>query len=250
MTNKILIDLQYTELLKTFDEAGFRDLIEVIDAKIVDVEMGISACEIKRVTCSSNDIWSSVKDGRFDDQAISMGLNFEHPCFIFEIQDKKNLYVYADTPEHSFTPEKFESLCLTMSWDFKCPVYITESPKETMELILKLWKKDQTGPKVVTPTNKEPKPRTLRDQQIYWLSGFYDMGDKKTEEILTIFKQPFKILKWILETQLTYTKNNTIKGTTSTIPGYGPKFFQKNQELLLTEVKNNGKKEPETSTNE
>ncbi|MCK5581899.1 MAG: hypothetical protein KAJ18_11570, partial [Candidatus Omnitrophica bacterium] len=81
-----------------------------------------------------------------------------------------------------------------------------------------------------------PKKRTLRDDQLFFLQGLYNTGQKKGEILLDSFdNDPTEVIKSILDTKVLYTKTGNPKGLDgpmNNLEGFGPKYVLQNQSLL------------------
>lgn len=65
-----------------------------------------------------------------------------------------------------------------------------------------------------------------------------DVSGKKADLLLKTFKTPWNIFMAIISSEIKYTRTGNPKGVTGPfeyIKGFGPKFIQKNKELLLNE---------------
>lgn len=180
--------------------------------------------EIKRIAWTANDLWSSLKDGRFHDQLEKMQ-SFSLRLLIIEMDPRKSPFT------EYFTEKHWESMCLTAEVNYNVHLHITNSMQDTIKLLLRIWEKIN-HPHRTDPTNKAPKPKTLREQQQYLLSGLQDVGVEKTAELLTIFQNPMAVFEWIRAMDIQLTKSGHPK-VNCAIKGFGPQFFLKNKPLLL-----------------
>jgi len=190
--------------------------------------------EIKRVSLNgSNDLRSSLFDDRIHQQSKSRHENYEINILIIEIEKVgENI---ANPFDSAFTPQHLKSLRQTLELSFDCHVHFTSSMKETVDLIYADWEHEKKGKKYISDCNPAPRPKTFREQQIYFLSGLLNIGDKSALELLDYFKTPIEIIKWIIQTELQYTKTGNPKSPVlpQGLSGYGHTFFEKNQTLLL-----------------
>ena len=94
-----------------------------------------------------------------------------------------------------------------------------------------------------TPTNKHPKPKSLRDSQIYLLSGLLQVGIKNAKILLDALGTPYEVFRAIKKAEFVIPKRGKVKkliGDIAEIKGFGKTFVEINQKLLteLTEEEN------------
>ena len=187
--------------------------------------------EIKRVELSGNhDLKASLHDDRIHKQAKARQENYKWNALIILIENDTGLLF-----DPYFTPKHWESLQMTMKVQFNSHLFLVQSEERLISLIYAIWDKVKEGPYYVDPCNKTPRPNPIElyDNQMYLLSGLYDLGKEKCKVLLDHFKYPILIIKWILFTKInTSLKHPKISETSVRIPGFGPKFFLKNQKLL------------------
>jgi ERCC4-type nuclease len=116
------------------------------------------------------------------------------------------------------------------------PVVPTSRKSETAILLNRIasWtQEEKTDPLIA---RKSPKKRTLREDQLFFLQGLYNTGQKKGEILLDTFdSDPTKVLNSILDTKVLYTKSGNpkgLEGPMNNLEGFGPKYVLKNQGLL------------------
>jgi len=195
--------------------------------------------EIKRITKKWNptskrnahDLLSSLWDGRFWNQTEDRFLNFKRSILIIQIDPGAKFF------NQYFSEAMWIEMKNDAMWYYNQHIEYSTSHEETWQIILNFFLISINQKDHHDPTNKSKKETALIDQQRYFLSGLIGIGKKQSLILLQLFKTPLCILKWILETQLTYTKNNKLKGTNSNVPDFGPTFFEKNQKLLTTQAK-------------
>jgi len=211
-----------------------------IELKIMIVQPSNNHCiEIKRIKKAynhlqihnANDFYSSWQDGRLYTQAKDRNENFQWSGMILEKEPG------ATINNMILTKDKLAKVFNTLVYSLNQHIIETQSFDFSLQVILEIFLTSIDSKDHSDPTNKEKKPTALIDQQRYFLSGLIGCGKKQSLILLQIFKTPLCILKWILETQLTYTRNNKLKGTNSNVPDFGPTFFQNNQRLLTTQAK-------------
>jgi ERCC4-type nuclease len=221
------LDIEPDPGVPIFDDremaSGLFDLLDKMNKSYKRATLNIGDCiisnrvciEIKRATFTGNDLFESLKDDRIHEQSKNRHANYEINYMIIEILKGANIF------NQFFTEKHFKSLCQTLELSFDTHIKISDSPEETIELIYDLWEREKKGVKYVAPINKEPYPKSLRDQQIYLLSGLDGCGDKKAEVLLKAFQSPARVFAWIINPEGVKIEN------------FGPKFFEKNKKILL-----------------
>lgn len=218
---------------------------------IGDFQLSTRVCgEIKRIKFGSstdfesyNDLAASLKDDRVHYQSADRHNLFEVNYLILEIQQIEDPKTHeirtAPITCGWFDMQKLESLLLTLELSFDVHIKVTHSMKETAELIYILYNHELKGEKFVEPTNPEPRPKTLYEQQIYFLSGLLGCGYKKAVQLLEVDITPLAVIKRIRDTKLLTTKSGNPKGIDPEVPvkGFGYTFFVENQALLLLDGK-------------
>jgi ERCC4-type nuclease len=221
-----------------------KGLKPIFDIDVVELEIGDAQVsnnhvfEIKRISKqynpheqhNSNDLQSSLWDGRFFEQTIQRQA-FPWSGIILEIESGAKV-----TNKH-FSQETFNDILDEVCFNYNQHVLYSTGFEETLQILIKCLLKDIKKGDHHDPTNKEKRPTSLIDQQRYFLSGLIGMGKQNSLRILQSKLTPLAVLKWILETELIYNKNGKPKGTNSDVSGFGPEFFSKNQRLLNTIAK-------------
>jgi ERCC4-type nuclease len=193
----------------------------------------------KIITENNNDLRASLFDGRLHEQSKNRNEKFKWNALFVIVEKDAKCYDDYFTPKHWTSIQKTLSLCNNTH------IFTFSSEKEAIIVLYEYYKEIKKGPYFIPPVNKQPRPKTLRENQIYFLSGLFDMGYKKCDFLLDIFQTPEEIIKWILTTQIRYTKSGVAKICKESykIKGYGPKFFIKNKKLLRKVAEKHDSKE-------
>ena len=126
------------------------------------------------------------------------------------------------------------------------PVVPTTRKSETAILLNRIasWTQEEKSDPLIA--RKSPKKRTLREDQLFFLQGLYNTGQKKGEILLDSFENsPEKVLNSILQTDVVYTKTGNpkgLEGPMKSLEGFGPKYVLQNQRLLRSSAKDEAKK--------
>ena len=207
---------------------------------IGDFALSERACgEVKRVKVRPpygkfeeyNDVWASLIDGRLYRQAKNRHDNYERNFAIVEVESGAEFFSL------SFTNDHWQSILITLSLSFECPVILSGSMEETVSIIYEAWEKEKAGEHYVSPYIKRPAATTLGDYQRNLLMGLLNVGEQKALDLLDLFNTPFAVINWIYQAQVQYTKSGNPKqfkkDHPSFVQGFGPSFFLENQRLLM-----------------
>jgi len=215
--------------------------VKVMQLYIADVTISEKTCiEIKRVKKRPNyapfakyreynDFIASQEDNRLYRQARDRRDNYECNFVIIELEPGADLFTKA------IPKQRFDHMIQSMAVYYHSVFLYSSSTEETAQMIADILARDIKGDHYVSPINKRPRPATLRDEQINMVAGLLDVSDKKANVLLDIFKSPWEILTWIKNTTIRYTKggNPKLAKDQYEIKGFGPKFFLKNQKMLV-----------------
>ena len=190
------------------------------------------ACERKTGT----DLISSIMDNRLFEQIDRLIETYEQPVLIVEdLPSAFERLEWKKRKKHVFGALTYIFLRRQM------PIVPTWNKSETAILLNRIasWtQEEKTDPLIA---RKSPKRRTLRDDQLYFIQGLYNTGQKKGEILLNAFNNnPKEVIDSILQTEVLYTKTGNpkgLKGPMSNLEGFGPKYVLKNQGLFQSSNK-------------
>jgi Fanconi anemia group M protein len=185
------------------------------------------ACERK----TGADLISSIMDNRLFEQIDRLIETYEQPILILE-----DLPLAFERVEWKKRKKHVFGALTYIFLRRQLPIVPTGSKSETAILLNRIasWtQEEKTDPLIA---RKSPKKRTLRDDQLYFLQGLYNTGQKKGEILLDVFNNnPKEVIDSILKTEVLYTKTGNPKGLNgpmSNLEGFGPKYVLKNQSLF------------------
>ena len=192
----------------------------------------IVACERK----TGADLIASIMDNRLFEQIDRLIETYEQPILILEdFPSAFERVEWKKRKKHVFGALTYIFLRRQL------PVVPTSSISETAILLNRIasWtQEEKTDPLIA---RKSPKKRTLRDDQLYFLQGLYNTGQKKGEILMNAFNNnPKEVIDSILDTEVLYTKTGNPKGLNgpmSELEGFGPKYVLKNQRLFHSSKK-------------
>ena len=185
------------------------------------------ACERK----TGADLISSIMDNRLFEQIDRLIETYEQPILILE-----DLSLAFERVEWKKRKKHVFGALTYIFLRRQLPIVPTGTKSETAILLNRIasWtQEEKTDPLIA---RKSPKKRTLRDDQLYFLQGLYNTGQKKGDILLDTFNNnPKEVIDSILETEVLYTKTGNPKGLNgpmSDLEGFGPKYVLKNQSLF------------------
>ncbi|MHA1541392.1 MAG: ERCC4 domain-containing protein [Candidatus Hodarchaeales archaeon] len=185
------------------------------------------ACERK----TGADLISSIMDNRLFEQIDRLIETYEQPILILE-----DLSLAFERVEWKKRKKHVFGALTYIFLRRQLPIVPTGTKSETAILLNRIasWtQEEKTDPLIA---RKSPKKRTLRDDQLYFLQGLYNTGQKKGDILLDSFNNnPKEVIDSILETEVLYTKTGNPKGLNgpmSDLEGFGPKYVLKNQSLF------------------
>jgi len=177
------------------------------------------------------DFVASMLDKSLHDQAAKMARYFEGWKFLFL---EGFISVMADDPHNKNLRGWIKSMRVTLRQYDICMWQIDDIYEVVRELE-RLDKKCGEAPQI---------HETLDDKYTGWsdqkkiICKLLDVSNKKADTLLEIFNSPWEIFKAIIESGVLYTRTGNLKGVIGAfenVKGFGPKFIQKNKEMLLNE---------------
>ncbi|PWI48847.1 hypothetical protein CEE45_04625 [Candidatus Heimdallarchaeota archaeon B3_Heim] len=195
------------------------------------------ACERK----TGADLISSIMDNRLFEQIDRLIETYDQPILIVE-----NLETAFERTEWKKRKKHVFGALTYIFLRRQVPVVPTTRKSETAILLNRIasWTQEEKSDPLIA--RKSPKKRTLREDQLFFLQGLYNTGQKKGEILLDSFKNsPEKVLNSILQTDVVYTKTGNpkgLEGPMKSLEGFGPKYVIQNQRLLRSSAKDEAKK--------
>jgi len=179
-----------------------------------------------------DDLVASICDNRFFRQLLTLKKYYAQPMVILE------------NPGRMFLGRGVNTASIYGAMMYACtrleiPIIPTRTEHETGQIIWSLAKTIQTDqPFTYQPLAIDKQPLTKQDQFMF-LEGFTDVGESKAEELLTAFHTPWGVIQAIQQSAITYSPASKLKGVDGplhALSGYGPKFVQKNLDLLTLAI--------------
>ncbi|WP_455142318.1 ERCC4 domain-containing protein [Candidatus Hodarchaeum mangrovi] len=185
------------------------------------------ACERKTGT----DLIASIMDSRLFEQIDRLIETYDQPVLIIE-----NLTAAFERVEWKKRKKHVYGALTYIFLKRQLPIIPTSKVSETAIVLNRIasWvQEDKSDPLIA---RKSPKKRNLRDNQIFFLQGLHNTGQKKAEILLDHFNQsPTNVIKGILKSKVIYTKTGNPKGLEGPfekLEGFGPKYLIENKKIL------------------
>ncbi len=187
------------------------------------------------------DLISSITDNRLFEQIDRLIATYEQPILILE-----NLETAFERTEWKKRKKHVFGALTYIFLRRQVPTVPTTRKSETAILLNRIasWTQEEKSDPLIA--RKSPKKRSLRDDQLFFLQGLYNTGQKKGEILLDSFgNSPENVLNSILQTEVVYTKTGNpkgLEGPMKALEGFGPKYVMSNQRLLRSSETQNSRK--------
>jgi ERCC4-type nuclease len=185
------------------------------------------ACERKTGT----DLITSITDNRLFEQIDRLIETYQQPLLILED--------FPSAFERTEWKKRKKHVYGALTYIFlrrQVPIIPTSRMSETAIALNRIasWVQEDHDDPIIA--RKSPKTRSLTDNQLFFLQGLYNTGQKKAKILLKEFEGvPMNALNAIVDSKVIYTRTGNpkgIKGAFEQLEGFGPKYLLKNQELL------------------
>ena len=185
------------------------------------------ACERKTGT----DLITSIMDNRLFEQVERLIETYEQPLLLLE--DLPSAF------ERTEWKKRKKHVYGALTYIFlrrQVPIIPTSQLSETAIALNRIasWVQEDHDDPIIA--RKSPKARSLSDNQLFFLQGLHNTGQKKAKILLNKFDgAPINVINAILDSKVIYTKTGNPKGIDGVfeqLEGFGPKYLLKNQELL------------------
>lgn len=189
------------------------------------------ACERKTGT----DLITSIMDNRLFEQIERLIDTYEQPILLLEN--------FSSAFERTEWKKRKKHVYGALTYIFlrkQVPVIPTSMMSETAIALNRIasWVQEDHDDPILS--RKSPKTRSLSDNQLYFLQGLHNTGQKKGKILLDTFETPIQVMNAILDSKVIYTRTGNpkgIEGAFEQLEGFGPKYLLKNQKLLRSSRK-------------
>lgn len=180
----IIIDRRERDVLRNLDPG--KALLEERQLEtgdfILSDRVGV---ERKRI----GDFLQSIIDQRLFRQLENLARSFERPLLVLE-GNPESLYLERDIHENTI-----RGVLASIAIDYKIPIIWTQNSRETAEQLYWIANREQIIEKRDIQVRSSKRPKSLKEQQEYLVSGLPGINSKRARKLLEKFKTPEKVFK-------------------------------------------------------
>ncbi|MBA7661856.1 hypothetical protein ES703_69876 [subsurface metagenome] len=185
------------------------------------------------------DFVSSIMDNRLFEQCLRLKETYTTPILILE---GLNDNVFENT---GMKISSIYGALAYISYKLGISVIPTRNLEDTAIVIERIAYREQIKDGAFILSRKAPKSMSTEERRTFIVEGFVDIGPKKAKSLIDEYKTPYRVLKAIQQTEITFTRTGNpkgIEGPLSELSGFGWKFVEKNKEMLFGKRKDPQKK--------
>jgi len=185
------------------------------------------------------DFVSSIMDNRLFEQCLRLKETYTTPILILE---GLNDNVFENT---GMKISSIYGALAYISYKLGISVIPTRKLEDTAIVIERIAYREQIKDGAFILSRKAPKSMSTEERRTFIVEGFVDIGPKKAKSLIDEYKTPYRVLKAIQQTEITFTRTGNpkgIEGPLSELSGFGWKFVEKNKEMLFGKRKDPQKK--------
>ena len=137
-----------------------------------------------RVCCerkTAEDFVNSLTDGRLFSQLVNLKENFSKPVLVIEGNELYN---------NNVKPEAVRGAIAAVVTDFAVPIIWTKTLSETADMLFIIAKREQITDRRPVKIRVEKKPKTIKEQQEFLISGLFGIDSIRAKDLLKHFKCP------------------------------------------------------------
>lgn len=134
---------------------------------------------------TTRDFASSILDGRLFEQARQMKDSFDRPILLLEGED-----LLAQSGLH---PNALRGALISVMFDYGLPILQVPSAEEAASYLFRIAQREQVEKKKFPRVRGAKKPPTLRELQLYLLSGLPHVERTTAEKLLAKFRTPQRV---------------------------------------------------------
>jgi len=235
----IIIDNREQKLMRIFDKK--KDKISY-ESKQLDIADLVISSEIAIERKEGFDFVSSIMDNRLFEQLQRLKDTYPTPILILE---GLNDDVFENT---GMKISSIYGALAFISYKLGISVIPTRNIEDTAIVIERIANREQVKDGMPLLSRKAPKGMSTEERRAFIIEGLVEIGPKKAKSLIDKFVTPYRVLKAIQQTEITFTRTGNpkgIKGPLSELSGFGWKFVEKNKEMLFGK-----RKEPQKRINE
>lgn len=233
---KIIIDNRERKLMKLLEEKHPNIKFETKQLDIADIVISEDVAIERK---EGFDFVSSIMDNRLFEQCLRLKETYTTPILILE---GLNDNVFENT---GMKISSIYGALAYISYKLGISVIPTRNLEDTAIVIERIAYREQIKDGAFILSRKAPKSMSTEERRTFIVEGFVDIGPKKAKSLIDEYKTPYRVLKAIQQTEITFTRTGNpkgIEGPLSELSGFGWKFVEKNKEMLFGKRKDPQKK--------
>jgi len=233
---KIIIDNRERKLMKLLEEKHPNIKFETKQLDIADIVISEDVAIERK---EGFDFVSSIMDNRLFEQCLRLKETYTTPILILE---GLNDNVFENT---GMKISSIYGALAYISYKLGISVIPTRKLEDTAIVIERIAYREQIKDGAFILSRKAPKSMSTEERRTFIVEGFVDIGPKKAKSLIDEYKTPYRVLKAIQQTEITFTRTGNpkgIEGPLSELSGFGWKFVEKNKEMLFGKRKDPQKK--------
>ena len=240
--------MSQTNILKVIIDNRERKLIKLLEDKYPNIKFETEQLDIADIVISEDvaierkegfDFVSSIMDNRLFEQCLRLKETYTTPILILE---GLNDNVFENT---GMKISSIYGALAYISYKLGISVIPTRNLEDTAIVIERIAYREQIKDGAFILSRKAPKSMSTEERRTFIVEGFVDIGPKKAKSLIDEYKTPYRVLKAIQQTEITFTRTGNpkgIEGPLSELSGFGWKFVEKNKEMLFGKRKDPQKK--------
>jgi len=243
--------MSQTNILQVIIDNRERKLIKLLEEKYTNIKFETKQLDIADIVISEDvaierkegfDFVASIMDNRLFEQCLRLKETYTTPILILE---GLNDNVFENT---GMKISSIYGALAYISYKLGISVIPTRNLEDTAIVIERIAYREQIKDGTFILSRKAPKSMSIEERRTFIVEGFVDIGPKKAKSLIDKYKTPYRVLKAIQQTEITFTRTGNpkgIKGPLSELSGFGWKFVEKNKEMLFGK-----RKDPQKRINE
>ena len=243
--------MSQTNVLQVIIDNRERKLIKLLEEKYPNIKFETKQLDIADIVISEDvaierkegfDFVASIMDNRLFEQCFRLKETYTTPILILE---GLNDNVFENT---GMKIASIYGALAYISYKLGISVIPTRNLDDTAIVIERIAYREQIKDGAFILSRKAPKSMSIEERRTFIVEGFVDIGPKKAKSLIDKYKTPYRVLKAIQQTEITFTRTGNPKGIIgplSELSGFGWKFVEKNKEMLFGK-----RKDPQKRINE
>jgi len=134
---------------------------------------------------TSKDFASSIVDGRLFEQAKQLKDTYFNPVLLLEGSDLLT--------ESGLHPNALRGALISIMFDYGIPILQVPTPQEAAMYLFRIAQREQVERKKFPRVRETKKPSSIRESQLYLLSGLPNVEKTTAEKMLKKFGSPLKV---------------------------------------------------------